>query len=471
MHPCHHSFIGLQHGLIKVMSNAGINRLTSALETDGVSPPVLCCDPIAMNPQPLPLVDSVNPHHPPSFRRRAARRISATLGLVLLGAGLATGAGYVLQTQPSRSLLTSAISSNPDQSGSVAIAPAVATDPNFVMNVVQAVGPAVVRIDASRTVQTQAPAGFNDPLFRQFFGGQMPNAPAQRVEQGVGSGFIINRDGHIITNAHVVAGSDTVKVTLEDGRTFEGTVLGTDPVTDVAVIQITGDNLPTVALGNSDALQPGEFAIAIGNPLGLDSTVTAGIISATGRSSQQVGVPDKRVNFIQTDAAINPGNSGGPLLNQAGQVVGMNTAIIQGAQSIGFAIPINTVQRIADQLIREGKVEHAYLGIQMVTLTPDLKDQINREANSDLKVDVDQGVLITRVLPDSPAAAAGLRAGDVIEQVNGQAVQTGAAVQEKVEASRVNVDMSLQIQRNGTAQTITVRPQAFPESLIQNPQG
>ena len=179
--------------------------------------------------------------------------------------------------------------------------------------------------------------------------------------------------------------------------------LGTDSVTDVAVIKIDANNLPTVTVGDSNNLQPGEWAIAIGNPLGLDNSVTVGIISATGRSSSDVGVPDKRVGFIQTDAAINPGNSGGPLLNQNGDVVGINTAIIDGAQGLGFAIPINNAQQIAQQLIKGGKAEHAYLGIAMQTLTPELKQELNRNLNTNIRLFNDQGVLIMQVVPGSPA--------------------------------------------------------------------
>lgn len=202
-----------------------------------------------------------------------------------------------------------------------------------------------MRIDASKTVTSQTPDVFNDPFFRQFFGSELPTPPGKQIERGTGSGFIIGADGRILTNAHVVDGADTVTVTLKDGRTFKGKVLGEDSVTDVAVVKIQANQLPTVALGKSDQLKLGEWAIAIGNPLGLDNTVTTGIISATGRSSSAVGVPDQRVSFIQTDAAINPGNSGGPLLNQRGEVIGMNTAIIQGAQGLGFAIPIDSTLR------------------------------------------------------------------------------------------------------------------------------
>ncbi len=285
--------------------------------------------------------------------------------------------------------------------------------------------------------------------------------PRSRVERGTGSGFIIGSDGRILTNAHVVDGADTVKVTLKDGRSLEGKVLGADPVTDVAVVKVEANNLPTVALGNSEQLKPGEWAIAIGNPLGLDNTVTTGIISATGRSSGQVGVPDKRVDFIQTDAAINPGNSGGPLLNARGEVIGINTAIIQGAQGLGFAIPINRAQRIATQLVTTGKVEHAFLGIQMVELTPEIKENINNDPNSGLSVDEEEGVLIARVQPNSPAARAGLRAGDVIQKVNGNPVTDSRAVQKAVEDTQVGGNLSLEVRRNGQNRSVAVRPGAL----------
>jgi S1-C subfamily serine protease len=194
----------------------------------------------------------------------------------------------------------------------------------------------------------------------------------------------------------------------------------------------------------------------------LDNTVTTGIISATGRSSSQVGVPDKRVQFIQTDAAINPGNSGGPLLNASGQVIGMNTAIIQGAQGLGFAIPINTAQQIANQLVTQGKVEHPFLGIQMVTLTPELKQNINSNPNAGLSVDEDQGVLIAKVMPNSPAAKAGLRAGDVIHKINSQPVKNAEDVQKSVEAARVGSNLQMELRRNQKDIDVTVQPGALP---------
>ncbi|MDX2216399.1 MAG: HhoA/HhoB/HtrA family serine endopeptidase [Oculatellaceae cyanobacterium bins.114] len=340
----------------------------------------------------------------------------------------------------------------------------VQNNPNFIADAVEKVGPAVVRIDSERTVTGQVPDPLQNPFFRRFFGDEAPSTPPQeRVEQGTGSGFILTDDGHVVTNAHVVEGADTVIVTLKDGREFKGEVIGVDPVTDVAAIKIEATNLPTVILGSSEDLIPGQWAIAIGNPLGLDNTVTAGIISATGRSSSQVGVPDRRVRFIQTDAAINPGNSGGPLLNDRGEVIGINTAIRANAQGLGFAIPIETAKRIAEQLFTNGRVEHPYLGIQMVDLTPNLRDKINQDSSKfGFKVTLDQGVLIIEVLPNTPASEAGLKNGDVILKVNGTSVTTASEVQEQVESSTIGDALTLEVNRNGETQSIEVRPGTLP---------
>jgi len=235
----------------------------------------------------------------------------------------------------------------------------------------------------------------------------------------------------------------------------------------VAIIKIEAEDLPTVRLGKADELIPGEWAIAIGNPLGLDNTVTVGIISALGRSSSQVGVPEKRVSFIQTDAAINPGNSGGPLLNASGEVIGINTAIRANAQGLGFAIPIETAQRIAEQLFEKGRVDHPYLGIQMVTLTPELRKEINQDQDAGLKVTQDQGVLIVRVVPNSPAQQAGLEPGDIIQKVGGKLIKTASDVQEEVEASEVGANLDIEVNRQGKTKTILVKPGAFPVNQLE----
>jgi S1-C subfamily serine protease len=346
---------------------------------------------------------------------------------------------------------------------------AIAAPRNYVVEAVNRTGPAVVRINASRTVASnpQIPEAFlEDPMFRQFFGDQLRRMPRERVERGTGSGFIINKDGDIITNAHVVSGADKVTVILKDGRQIEGKVLGSDEMTDIAVIQAKADNLPTVSLGSSQNLQPGDWAIAIGNPLGLDNTVTSGIISAIGRKSGQIGV-DKRVSFIQTDAAINPGNSGGPLLNQNGEVIGVNTAIIQGAQGLGFSIPIETAQRIAKQIIENGKVSRAYIGIQMITLDARVKSQVNQDPDFGIQVSEDKGVLVTRVVENSPAAKAGVKRGDVIAKFAGQDILTADQVTQLVEDRTVGDKIRMDVKRNGQTLNLEIEtaqfPQKFPE--------
>jgi Do/DeqQ family serine protease len=416
-----------------------------------------------------------------SHNQPAWKKPLTYLSLMLVGAGAATAGSLMLNESsptalrqvvaqeavdsvPSPEVLDETVTSEavPSTSGNSSLAAVAASGSNFISRVVEQTGPAVVRIDASRTVQTQVPEVFNDPRFRRFFGSEIPMPPEERVQSGVGSGFIINEGGQIITNAHVVDGADTVEVTLKDGRTFEGRVMGTDPTTDIAVIKIDAENLPTVTISDSDRIRPGEWAIAIGNPLGLDNTVTVGIVSATGRTSGQVGVPDKRVDFIQTDTAINPGNSGGPLLNERGEVIGVNTAIIQGAQGIGFAIPINEAQQIADQLIANGKVEHTYLGIQMVTLNPEVKQEINGNSNSGLSVSADEGILIAKVMPGSPADRAGLRAGDVVRSIDGTVVSDSAELQQLVASKQVGDRLELEINRNQRDMNVTARLGELP---------
>ncbi|MEL7352154.1 MAG: HhoA/HhoB/HtrA family serine endopeptidase [Cyanobacteria bacterium P01_A01_bin.116] len=398
------------------------------------------------------------------------RRVTTSLALVLLGAGVATaGTQYAGTFNQLGNRLGSAGSEAVQDARQTAEQPSYQTTPvrlavpaedSSIAEVVQAVGPAVVRINASRTVSRQSPAIPEE--FRRFFGGRLPSQlPQERTQSGVGSGFIVSEDGRILTNAHVVEGADTVQVTLKDGRSLEGKVLGSDPVTDVAVIDLDANDLPTVAVSEADLL-PGEVAIAIGNPLGLDNTVTVGIVSATGRTSGQVGIPDKRVDFIQTDAAINPGNSGGPLLNAKGEVIGMNTAIISGAQGLGFAIPIDAVQRISGQIVATGKVEHPFIGIQMVNLTPEVRESVNQDPNNGFRVEADEGVLVASVVPGSPAAKAGIRAGDVVNSVNGDAIATGKDVQQAVEANGLGSDLRLQLDRGGDAQTISLRPEPLP---------
>jgi Do/DeqQ family serine protease len=394
------------------------------------------------------------------------KQLATSVSLLAMGVGTGILASqYWLKPEPTRPIEPDSapvVQSLKMDSVPAARSPLQAQNSNFIAAAVERVGPAVVRIDSSRQVSNDLPGAFRNPFFRRFFGDELP-APKERIERGTGSGFILSPDGRILTNAHVVSGTDTVEVTLKDGRTFEGRVVGADSVTDVAVVKINANKLPVVKLGRSDGLIPGQWAIAIGNPLGLDNTVTAGIISAIGRTSSQVGVPDKRVSFIQTDAAINPGNSGGPLLNDRGEVIGINTAIRADAQGLGFAIPIETAQRVAEQLFSKGRVDHPYLGIQMVDLTPALRKEINDSSELKLKVNRDEGVLIVRVMENSPAAKAGIQQGDIIQKVEGQSVKAAADVQAKVEASKIGANLKLEILRNGQPQQIQIKPEAFPK--------
>jgi serine protease Do len=392
--------------------------------------------------------------------------------LLLLGAGIGVGVNYLVNTpqifastnqnttiEQKESLVSAKL---PELSGN--------TDINFVSKVVQEVGPAVVRINAERTVTSNqnVPQAFNDPLFRQFFGNQIPETPEQQIQQGTGSGFIISDDGKILTNAHVVEGSTKVTVNLKDGRVLDGKVLGVDSLTDLAVIQVEGENLPVAQLGNSDNLVIGEWAIAIGNPLGLDNTVTTGIVSATGRSSSQIGVGDKRLDFIQTDAAINPGNSGGPLLNAQGEVIAINTAIIKNAQGLGFAIPINRAAEIAEKLILQGKVDHPYLGIAMVPLNEQTKEQLNQ--NEGFKLTNEEGVMIVKIMPNSPAAQAGLQQGDIIQSIEGEKIADPTQVQKKVESTQVGKDLTLNLQRDQKQLNIPVTLGVLPTNNNPQPQ-
>lgn len=351
----------------------------------------------------------------------------------------------------------------PTSNTAASLPPLAATDQpnvgeNFIAKVVAEAGPAVVSIDTLR-VQPSKEDSFLNPF-------PIPDVP---VRQGQGSGFIFTPDGKVMTNAHVVEGASAVRVTLPDGRQYAGKVVGADSLTDVAVVQIEAENLPTVQLGNSDTLVPGEWAIAIGNPLGLSNTVTAGIISATGRASNEIGAADKRVSFIQTDAAINPGNSGGPLLNAAGQVVGVNTAVISQAQGLGFAIPINTAYRVAEQIIATGRAQHLYLGIRMVQLTPELAAKI-RQDRPEWRLQQNQGTLIIGIAPNSPAAKAGLQAGDWIVKINDVNQPTPQQIQSVVEQTKLGEKVTLEIRRGDRQQTVSLQPQPMPPELYPSSQ-
>jgi S1-C subfamily serine protease len=372
---------------------------------------------------------------------------------LLLGILLCFGGFRVLSSQAEPAPEVQSNSTN------VAAVPAPISADSFVAAAVNRTGSTVVRIDTEAIVTRPIDPFFDDPFFRDFFGDRFRVPPQQQRIAGQGSGFIVDRSGIILTNAHVVSNADKVTVTLKDGRIFNGEVKGTDEVTDLAVVKINpqGADLPVAPLGDSAKVQVGDWAIAVGNPVGLDNTVTLGIISTIGRSAAKAGIPDKRLDFIQTDAAINPGNSGGPLLNAKGEVIGINTAIRADATGIGFAIPINKAKSLESILAAGKKVPHPYIGVQMLNLTPELARENNQDPNSPFTVPEVEGILVVRVVPNSPADKAGIRMGDVIVAVNNQRITDGGQLQSIVENSGINQTLKLKIQRGDRSMELTIQ--------------
>jgi len=321
--------------------------------------------------------------------------------------------------------------------------------------------PAVVNISSSKKVKTgggQMGQLFNDPFFRQFFGDQLgrQHMPREQVEKSLGSGVILSADGYILTNNHVVDGATDVKVALSDKREFKAKIVGTDAKTDVAVLKIEATGLPTLVLGNSDDVRPGEFVLAIGDPFGVGETVTMGIVSATGRGNLDI---EDYEDFIQTDAAINPGNSGGALIDARGELVGINTAILTGGgggnQGIGFAIPINLARQIMGQILKNGHVVRGYLGVVIQPVTPGLAKAFGL---SEVK-----GALVGDVSKDSPASRAGLEKGDVIEALNGEEVRDSLQLRLKVAQMAPGTEAKLKILRKGEEKDVTVTLGELPE--------
>jgi serine protease Do len=315
---------------------------------------------------------------------------------------------------------------------------------------------AVVNVSSSRIVKTDesemAPF-LSDPFFRQFFGDQF-NVPKERREQSLGSGVIVSPDGYILTNNHVVDQATTVKVFLPDKRELPAKVVGTDPKTDIAVLKINGTGFPVLSLGDSSKTQVGDLVFAIGNPFGVGETATMGIVSATGRAN--LGIEDYE-DFIQTDAAINPGNSGGALVNAAGQVVGINTAILSrsgGSQGIGFAIPINMARQVMNQIVKNGKVIRGWVGLSIQDVTPAIAKAFGLKEN--------QGVLIGDVLSNGPAAQAGLQTGDVILSMNGEAVTDTHTFRLKVASLAPGTEVRLKVLRKGSEIEVPVKLGEMP---------
>jgi len=271
--------------------------------------------------------------------------------------------------------------------------------------------------------------------------------------EGQGSGVIFSKEGYILTNEHVIHEAREINVVLPDGREFKGKLIGSDPSVDLAVVKVTAKNLPLAKLGNSDKLRPGEFCIAIGNPFGLQNTLTFGVISAIGRD---IGAAPEKIleNLIQTQAPINPGNSGGPLINLEGEVIGINTAIIPYAQGIGFAIPINTAKEIIDELISYGRVIRPWLGIYSLCVTPQVKERFN--------LSVDSGCYIVEVVPQSPAEKGGIKEGDVIVKVNDQDIKTINDFKQIIKTKKVGEEITLLILREDAYKRVRVKLAEMP---------
>jgi len=333
---------------------------------------------------------------------------------------------------------------------------------SFVADAARAVAPAVVRIDTERSVARQPfdPA-LLDPMLRDLFG----DPSGSLRERGQGSGVIFDAGkGLVLTNAHVVDQVDRVEVTLADGQQRDGTVVGADPVTDLAVVRIDGARaLQAARLGDSEALEVGDWAIALGSPYGLERTVTLGIISSLHRDINTLGFADKRLDLIQTDAAINPGNSGGPLINAAGEVVGINTLVRSGpGAGLGFAIPINLARNVASQLSSGGVVVHPYLGLQLVPLTARRARDNNRDPEALLQLPERDGALVQRVIEGSPAETAGIRRGDLVVAVAAQPVREPRDLLQQVERAALGEPLPVTVIRGSHELSLSISPAALP---------
>jgi serine protease Do len=317
---------------------------------------------------------------------------------------------------------------------------------NVIAEMVETNGPAVVKIETESN--SQAPLTQRDLFFRQFFGDSIPYPQGEQNRQGLGSGFIISQDGYILTNHHVIDGADSIKVNVIGAEErYDAQVIGVDPELDIAVLKISAaSDLTVLKLGDSDNIQVGDWSIAIGNPYGLDHTVTVGVISAKGRPLN-IGQAHFK-NLLQTDASINPGNSGGPLLNLRGEVIGINTAINAEAQGIGFAIPINTVQDVLEDLIEKGKVSRPWLGVSIQNMTPELAKYFD--------LDIEDGVVVGYVVESSPAARAGIQQGDVIVELNKERVENSEQFINEISEKEVGEQVDLLVIRGGQFQTLSV---------------
>jgi serine protease DegS len=304
--------------------------------------------------------------------------------------------------------------------------------------------PAVINVYTTKVITERANPLFNDPFFRYFFGDRL--APRKRLENSLGSGVIVSEKGYVLTNYHVIEGADEIQVALRDGRSAEAEIAGTDPESDLAVLKIELDKLPTMTFASSDDLKVGDVVLAIGNPFGVGQTVTMGIVSATGRDRLGINVFE---NFIQTDAAINPGNSGGALINPYGHLVGINTAIFSrsgGYQGIGFAIPVSSAIDVMQQIIETGHVTRGWLGIEVQDITPQLAESFGLKDT--------QGVIVAGILRNGPAANAGLQPGDIIKEIGGEPMRDSRDVMNVIAKTAPEEKVTITIVRQGKKKEI-----------------
>jgi serine protease Do len=385
------------------------------------------------------------------------KKQKAALAALFISIGLIIGLGISFQFDSTGQVL------------SVEVQPKISQDAIDVLSrtnqamaeLVSAVTPSIVNISSTKTVKThgfQSPF-FNDPFFDRFFGDQFGhlNKPREYKQSGLGSGVIVDREGYILTNNHVIKDADEIIVKLSDKREFKGKVIGADPKTDLAVIRIKDDDLPVINIGNSEDLKVGETVIAIGNPYGLSQTVTSGIVSAKGRAN--VGIADYE-DFIQTDAPINPGNSGGALVNIKGELVGINTAIFStsgGYQGIGFAIPTNMAKSVMKSLIKDGKVTRGWLGVSIQPVSKDIAEHFNLKEQ--------KGALVAEVVEDSPAQKAKLERGDVIVRYDGRDVDDPDHLRNMVAATLPGAKVEIVVSRDGKEKSITMEIGELPADI------
>jgi serine protease Do len=373
------------------------------------------------------------------FVRPKAAAVALAMALGIGGLALAA-AEHAFTNNPPTSLKLADPNEGPSRTG---FAP-----------IVKKVLPTVVNVSSTKTLKTsndlegQLP---DDDFFRQFFGGSLrgtPQMPRQQRERGLGSGVIVSPEGYILTNNHVVDGATDVKVTLSDKRDFKARVVGADPKVDIAILKIDASDLPAIVIGDSSKIQIGDYALAVGNPFGVGKTVTMGIVSAVGRSN--LGI-EQYEDFIQTDAPINPGNSGGALINDRGELIGINTAIIahgsEGNQGIGFAVPVNLARTVMDEILKNGKVTRAYLGILPQDITPAIAKAFGVKEFT--------GALVGQVTPDSPAQKIGLQNGDIILEVNGKPVADANDLRMNISMMAPGTSVHLKVLRNGAERDMT----------------